>query len=219
MLARGGADAETGEAWVRPYTPMDGAAVGKFALNVRVYASGKLSRLLAALPVGAAVDFRALPPRLYRARFVAAADRVGVVCAGTGITTAYQALERVLRKGRARTVALLYGSRTAASILYEAALADLEDAHRGVLAVTHCLSREPPGSPWAGARGRVDRALLKATLPPPGPDVLVYVCGPAGLVDDLCGPPDDGDRPPRATRRRRGLLAGLGYARDAVCRL
>ena len=218
MLARGGVDAETGEAWVRPYTPMDGAAVGRFALNVRVYERGKLSRHLAALPVGETVDFHAPPPRLYRARFVAAAARVGVVCAGTGITTAFQALERVLRKGVARSVALLYGSRTAASILYGAALADLEAAHRGVLAVTHCLSREPPGSPWTGARGRVDRALLKKTLPPPGPDVLVYVCGPAGLVDALCGPPDDGDRPARR-RRNRGLLAGLGYARDAVCRL
>lgn len=219
VLARGGIDGETGEPWVRPYTPMEGSAVGKFTLNVRVYERGSLSRHLADLAIGERLDFSTMPPDLYTRRFVAGAERVGVVCAGTGITSAFAAVERLLRKSAVRTIAVLYGSRTESSILRRADLDALEEAFPGVLAVTHCLSREPADSKWAGHRGRVDRRALKRHLPPPGKSVLVYVCGPDALCDALCGPPGNGAPAPLWRRRPRGVLGGLGYGRDQVCRL
>jgi hypothetical protein len=65
--------------------------------------------------------------------------------------------------------------------------------------------------------------VLKRHLPPPRGSVIVYVCGPAGLCDALCGGGGDGPPPPRCfpsgRRKARGLLGDLGYDRRAVCRL
>jgi len=223
VLARGGRDPATGAAFVRPYTPMATTGVGSFRLNVRVYESGKLSRHLAEMPVGDFLEFRHVPPGHYAQRFLAAADDVAFVCAGTAITTAFQAAERVLRRGRATRVRLVYGSRTTASILNKGDLDALAAAHGDKLVVTHVLSREPADSGWRGERGRVDRGVLKRHLPPPRGSVIVYVCGPAGLCDALCGGGGDGPPPPRCfpsgRRKARGLLGDLGYDRRAVCRL
>ena len=50
------------------------------------------------------------------------------------------------------------------------------------------------------------RANLKAFLPPPVPDVLIFVCGPPAMYESLCGPRDD----PELT----GVLRDLGYSKD-----
>lgn len=215
VLCRGGRDPATGEPYVRPYTPMDPSRVGNFGLNVKVYEDGKLSKHLATLKIGDCVDFRHVPMALYRKRFVVDADRVGVVCCGTGITTGYQAIERVLRK--AKDVSLLYGSRNKESILARDELERLQSAHPKALTVTHVLSQEPKASSWDGHRGRIGKALLKAHLPDPRTGtVIIYVCGPNDLCDALCGPPTD-DAPTK--KRAKGLLGDLGYAANQVCRL
>ena len=45
------------------------------------------------------------------------------------------------------------------------------------------LTREGAGeSAWAGRRGRLDARTLKGLfLPPPVPDVLIFVCGPPAM--------------------------------------
>ena len=51
-------------------------------------------------------------------------------------------------------------------------------------------------------------AASLAFLPPPVPDVLIFVCGPPAMYESLCGPRDD----PELT----GVLRDLGYSKDQV---
>ena len=40
---------------------------------------------------------------------------------------------------------------------------------------------------WDGMIGRVDSTMIKSTMPLPGKDVLVVVCGPYGFVELVSG--------------------------------
>ncbi|KAH8097247.1 hypothetical protein JL720_132 [Aureococcus anophagefferens] len=162
------------------------------------------------MPVGDFLEFRHVPPGHYAQRFLAAADDVAFVCAGTAITTAFQARSGSCGAG-GRRVRLVYGSRTTASILNKGDLDALAAAHGDKLVVTHVLSREPADSGWRGERG-VDRGVLKRHLPPPRGSVIVYVCGPAGLCDALCGGGGDGPPPPRRRSCARPRARGDGVA-------
>ena len=72
------------------------------------------------------------------------------------------------------------------------------------------LTREPAGSRWAGARGRIGRELIAKHMPPPGAgsDALIFLCGPPGMYDDLAGPRGDAER--------SGLLKDMGYSAEQV---
>ena len=63
-------------------------------------------------------------------------------------------------------------------------------------------------SSWTGARGLITRELIEAHLPAPTDDVVIFVCGPPGMYESLCGPRDD----PELT----GVLRDLGYSKDQV---
>ena len=79
---------------------------------------------------------------------------------------------------------------------------------QGPPARDHDADARTASSAWAGRRGRLDARTLKAFLPPPVPDVLIFVCGPPAMYESLCGPRDD----PELT----GVLRDLGYSKDQV---
>ena len=101
------------------------------------------------------------------------------IAAGSGITPVLGVLRHVLQTEPTARVTLVYGNRTAASIVFRDQLADLKDGYLDRLRVIHVLSRE--GTDIALHSGRIDaakvRALMASVLAPDDVDE-VFVCGP-----------------------------------------
>jgi len=115
-------------------------------------------------------------------------ESVGMVAGGTGITPMYQLLLEILSNPRDRTeVRLVYSSRTEADIILREELDALAAAYPN-FKVRYTLTGAAPAG-WAGAKGRVGRDMLAASLPPPreGAKTKVFVSGPPGFMKALCG--------------------------------
>jgi len=206
-----------GEEVVRPYTPVTGDETpGTLDLVVKVYPEGKMSRYLRdVLPVGGSVEFKGPMPKL---RYVPGEKReVGFICAGSGITPCLQVLRQICRSRTDPTRAsMVFVNRSETDIICRDELERLEEEEGGRpkeerrLRVRLVLTRPPED--WAGGRGHLDEAMVREYLPPPGPDVMVYVCGPPRMMDSLCGPklPDKSQGP------CVGLLKDMGYDESNV---
>jgi cytochrome-b5 reductase len=44
---------------------------------------------------------------------------------------------------------------------------------------------EQPPKGWSQGTGRITEVMLREHLPPPGPDAVVFLCGPPPMVDAL----------------------------------
>lgn len=101
------------------------------------------------------------------------------VAAGSGITPVLGIVRHVLATEPTARVTVVYGNRTAGSIIFREQLADLKDRHLDRLQVLHVLSREGAEIPLY--EGRVDgdkvRLLLRTLLDPADIDEA-FVCGP-----------------------------------------
>ena len=106
------------------------------------------------------------------------------VAAGSGITPVLSIVATVLEVEPASTVTLVYGNRTAASVMFLDELADLKDRYPGRFRLLHVLSREQQESELLS--GRLDpprlRWLLAALLPPESVDEW-FLCGPFAMVE------------------------------------
>jgi cytochrome-b5 reductase len=181
---------------MRPYTPVtDDDVRGHVDFVVKVYPTGRVSRLLGSLKPGDAIWAKGP-----RGRFVyapGAHSAVGMVAGGTGVTPMLQVAKALLKDPRAAatSVSLLFANVTEADILCKEELEGLVASHPGRFRVTYTL--DEPGDGWTGEKGRVSKDMLAAALPPPGPGVLVCRCGPgpmnkavAGLLEELGYDPD-----------------------------
>jgi ring-1,2-phenylacetyl-CoA epoxidase subunit PaaE len=95
------------------------------------------------------------------------------VVAGSGITPVMSIITTVLESQPNAAVVLLYGNRSAGSVMFAEGIADLKDRFLTRLQVFHALSQEDHGSPRLG--GRIDRTTL-ALHPPES----VHECSCAG---------------------------------------
>lgn len=155
----------------------DGGAA-RLSIAVKELGPGGFGEIAASrLGVGDLVDV--LAPA---GRFVlqGGAEHVGIV-AGSGVTPVLAMAEVALARGDRFT--LIYGNRTAASVMFLEELADLKDRYAERLMVLHVLSREPREAPLL--TGRIDAERLPELLAAasPGPDAHYYVCGPMAMVD------------------------------------
>ena len=103
---------------------------------------------------------------------------------------------------------LLYGSQQSSSILCDSLLASWSKTHADQLTVVHVISNEPSGTSWTGAKGHIDAELIKAHLPGPKEDVEVFVCGPPGMYEAVCGG--------RGEEDVTGALGKVGYGKEQV---
>jgi ring-1,2-phenylacetyl-CoA epoxidase subunit PaaE len=105
------------------------------------------------------------------------------VAAGSGITPVMSIAKTVLAREPTSRFVLIYGNRTAQSIIFKDALEDLKDRHLSRFVVHHVLSREPQDVPVLA--GRVDGSkvanLVRASVPVERID-HAFVCGPGGLI-------------------------------------
>ncbi|GAA1098976.1 ferredoxin--NADP reductase [Tsukamurella spumae] len=100
-------------------------------------------------------------------------DRLVLAAAGSGITPVMSILRDALAASTT-PVTLVYANRDRSSIIFAAALAELQESHGDRLTVTHWLESE---------RGIPTAAGLTALLPEPTVATSAYLCGPAGFMD------------------------------------
>jgi len=106
--------------------------------------------------------------------------------AGSGITPVLSIVRSVLHREPRSRVFVFYGNRIAADILFNDDLSDLKDRYLGRLSVLHVLSREEQDLPIL--HGRLDEAKVRALLTHVVPASTVdhaFVCGPAGMIDEV----------------------------------
>jgi ring-1,2-phenylacetyl-CoA epoxidase subunit PaaE len=114
------------------------------------------------------------------------AKRYAAIAAGSGITPIVSLLASTLEAEPRSRATLLYGNRTASSIMFLEELADLKDRYPGRFWMLNFLSREPQES--AVLSGRIDRAKLArlfATVLPPGDVDEWFLCGPFEMVREV----------------------------------
>jgi ring-1,2-phenylacetyl-CoA epoxidase subunit PaaE len=106
------------------------------------------------------------------------------IAAGSGITPVMSIVRSVLTHEPASRVVLLYGNRSAQSIIFKRELEALKDRFLDRLSVVHVLSRERQEIELLN--GRIDAekisAVLKTALPAAAID-HVFLCGPGDLIE------------------------------------
>jgi ferredoxin-NADP reductase len=110
-----------------------------------------------------------------------AAKPLLLVAGGSGVVPLMCMLRHRRLSGSLALAALLYSCRTREDVIYHQ---ELDEIARGdprfTLRVT--LTRErPPG--WSAGVGRIDLAMLQATMGRLGGVADAFVCGPGGLVE------------------------------------
>ncbi|MGS2613795.1 1,2-phenylacetyl-CoA epoxidase subunit PaaE [Micromonospora sp. LZ34] len=187
---RTGSAGAAGEDVRRSYSicsaPDDLARHGRLRIGVREIPGGAFSAFACgALRDGDTVEV--LPP-LGHFTTAFAPDRVrhyGAVVAGSGITPVLALVATALAVEPASTFTLVYGNRTANTVMFAEELADLKDRYPTRLHLVHVLSREQGESPLLS--GRVDAERLGRLLDTVVPGEAIeewFLCGPYGMVVD-----------------------------------
>jgi ring-1,2-phenylacetyl-CoA epoxidase subunit PaaE len=182
--------ADGGEDLRRSYsicsTPDELARHGRLRIGVREVPGGAFSAFACgALRGGDTVEV--LPP-LGHFTSAFAPDRVrhyGAVVAGSGITPVLALVATALAVEPASTFTLVYGNRTANTVMFAEELADLKDRYPTRLHLVHVLSREAGESPLLS--GRIDAGRLTRLLDTIVPGEAIeewFLCGPYGMVVD-----------------------------------
>jgi len=187
-------DAAGGDEIRRSYsissTPTDLRERGIVRIGIRKIAGGSFSSYATrGLAAGDTVDV--LPPL---GHFTTALDadharHYGAIAAGSGITPVLSLVATALETEPDSRFTVLYGNRSAVTVMFAEELADLKDRYPDRLHVVHVLSREAQLSSLLS--GRIDADRLRAILDSglvDGPSVDEwFLCGPYGLVVDAKG--------------------------------
>jgi ring-1,2-phenylacetyl-CoA epoxidase subunit PaaE len=106
--------------------------------------------------------------------------------AGSGITPILSIAKGVLAREPGSRFFLFYGNRSAGSMLFREALEELKDRFLQRFSVFHVISGEEQDIPIL--HGRLDgdkvRVLLRSLVPAASVD-HVFICGPAGMSEDI----------------------------------
>lgn len=165
----------------RPYTPssMPGAT-GYFDLTVKRYEKGRVSKYLHERQPGDKVLMSG--PNVGGHWVDGMAKQVGFVAGGTGITPMIAVIRWILATSQPVELFLLYANKTEADIIFREEWDENAREHASFHCY-HVLNQPPAG--WTQGTGHINEELLRKHLPPPGPDSVVFLCGPPPMVDAL----------------------------------
>ncbi len=106
--------------------------------------------------------------------------------AGSGVTPILSIVKGVLAREPDSRFFLFYGNRSTAGILFREALEELKDRFMSRLSVFHVISGEEQDIPILHGRldGEKVRMLLRFLVPAASID-HVFICGPAGMSEDI----------------------------------
>jgi cytochrome-b5 reductase len=165
----------------RPYTPSSTpGTTGYFDLTVKRYETGTMSRYLHDRQVGDSVLMSGPNPGGHWVDGMA--KKVGFVAGGSGITPMISIIRWILARSLPVEMFLLYANKTDADIIFREEW-DEDAREHASFHCYHVLSQPPAG--WAQGTGHITEAILREQLPPPGPDTVIFLCGPPPMVDAL----------------------------------
>ncbi|CAP69500.1 uncharacterized protein PODANS_1_11620 [Podospora anserina S mat+] len=202
-------DAE--KAVLRPYTPIsDEDTPGYIDLLVKKYPNGPMSTHLHDMAPGQRLDVKGPLPKY--AWSPNKHEHIALVAGGTGITPMYQLLRTIFNNPEDKTkVTLVFGNVSADDILLKNELATLENHYPQRFRAFYVLDNPP--KQWTGAKGFINKELLKTVLPEPkNENIKVFVCGPPGMMDSISG----NKKSPRDQGELKGILKELGYTPEQV---
>ncbi len=114
------------------------------------------------------------------------AGKYVLFAAGSGITPIISIIKTVLESVPDSEVALVYGNKNAASVIFREEIEGLKNRFLGRLRVVHILSRERMDTEWQ--RGRIDKERLEQIFEKL-PDLLdaeqYFVCGPEDMTANV----------------------------------
>ena len=210
----------------REYTPitLDEYDKGYFDLVIRKYQSGHFSdKIFSRMNPGDALDFYGPIVKIEYSPNVA--KSIGMVAGGTGITPMYQVIRTILHNPCDETkIKLVYANKHYGDIILVNELTKLEKDYPDQLEILFVVEDLPESKQSnAYASGRISSELLKHFLPEPNSERgLLFVCGPDGMMEHLCGKGNtDGSRHSAdgATKPKLGgILKHLGYQDRLVIR-
>ncbi|WFE33267.1 1,2-phenylacetyl-CoA epoxidase subunit PaaE [Micromonospora sp. WMMD975] len=167
-------------------TPDELARHGRLRIGVREVPGGAFSAYACgALRDGDTVEV--LPPlgQFTSAFTPGRARRYGAVVAGSGITPVLGLAATALAVEPDSTFTLVYGNRTANTVMFAEELADLKDRYPTRLHLVHVLSREMGESALLSGRIDADRLTWLLDTVVPGDEIEEwFLCGPYGMVVD-----------------------------------
>ena len=217
----------------RNYSICSPASSGRLRIGVKRLPDGAFSSYASErLRPGDPLDVMTPTGRFFTPLDPANAKHYAAIAAGSGITPIMSLLASTLEAEPRSQATLLYGNRTASSIMFLEELQDLKDRYPGRLWMLNFLSREPQES--AVLSGRINRAKLArlfATVLPPGDVDEWFLCGPFEMVQEVraalasCCVPNEqihtelfhlGALPPRAAAAQQPAAAATGRSTVTV---
>lgn len=205
-----------GEDVMRPYTPISrpsSEGVVDFVIKEYPAPDGKMSRYLNSLEVGDVVNIKGPWKKLeYKSNMK---KEIGLIAGGSGITPCFQVLQEILdNKPEDKTrVTLLFANRTPEDIIMKERLDALAAAHKDfTLVYTVSSVSEQHLDGWKGEVGRINADMVLKYLPKPSEDSMVYVCGPNGQMQSICGTKNED----KSQGTVRGILKELGFDESNV---
>jgi cytochrome-b5 reductase len=185
----------SGKSVKRPYTPSSlPGTTGFFDLTVKRYETGVISKYLHDQRVGDSVLMSG--PRPGGHWVDGMAKKVGFVAGGTGITPMISIIRWILTKRQDVELFLTFANKTEADIIFRNEWEQDVRAHPNF----HCyhILEQPPAG-WPEGTGRLTAEVLCRHLPPPGPETVLFLCGPPPMVSAL-----------------EEVIRGLGYPEESV---
>ncbi|HEU4946932.1 MAG TPA: 1,2-phenylacetyl-CoA epoxidase subunit PaaE [Kribbella sp.] len=185
----------------RSYSICSPAGSGVLRIGVKRIPGGEFSAYAATrLKVGETVDVMTPLGRFGTPLDPANARHYAFIAAGSGITPVLSLVATTLEVEPLSRVTLVYGNRTAGSVMFADELADLKDRYAERFHLVHVLSRESTDVELFSGRIDSDRLsrMIDTILPLQSVDEW-FLCGPYAMVVGA-----------------QGLLLGRGVAREHV---
>lgn len=196
---------------IRPYTPISRPyELGHLDLAIKVYPAGKMSQHLNSLRLGDTLDMKGPLMKLPLEKIAQKAS-IGMIAGGSGLTPMLQVAEEVIRQGLPLRMSLIFANVSEKDIIAKQRLDGLAHAFPDQFSIFYVVDKVG-SKDWAGGVGYLTPDLLRAHIPPPGPDTLVLVCGPPGMMKFVSGD----KAPDKSQGELSGLLKQLGYSPDQV---
>ena len=111
------------------------------------------------------------------------AKKVGFVAGGTGITPMIAMIRWILAQSLSVELFLVFANKAEADIIFREEW-DKDVSEHASFHCHHVLEQPPAGSSRR-AQGRITEDMLRVHLPPPGPDTVIFLCGPTPMTDAL----------------------------------
>lgn len=176
-----------GEDLRRSYSICSGPGEGELRVAVKRVADGQFSRWINEhLEPGSEIDVMTPTGRFGLGQSTGDGRIHAGFAAGSGITPVISILRAVLAGEPNSRFFLFYGNRSTQDMLFRTELEELKDRFLDRLAVFHVLSQEEQDLPILNGRldGAKVRILLRSVLPAEAID-HAFVCGPAGMIEEL----------------------------------